>query len=111
MLAAFTFLTFLVTSSGLDDAAGKTGMVLLTTAFSFTGPMTGAICRGMQGCCLETSLVLTGWTAPFLLLTIGAQFLRWPRTNLSRFFRILLWILGWGAWFFGGFISFGHALS
>ena len=108
---AFMLLTFLATSNGLDDAPGRMGMVLLSTAFSFTGPMTGAICRGMQGCCLKTSLVLTGWIVPVLLLTIGAQFLRWPRTNVSRIFRIFLWVAGWGAWFVGGFISFGHALS
>ena len=60
----FTTWTFLIVRSGLDHAREKPLTVVTVTVASVLGPMTGAISRGFQGCCLQASLSLL----PYCLL-------------------------------------------
>lgn len=82
---------------------------LLTAAGTLLGPMTGAISRGLQNCCLEFSLGLLPYALPFALLAFGSILI--PSSGSIRHLRLGCWILGWTAWFFSGLISFGHALT
>ncbi len=107
----FGVLTFLAVFNGLDNAAQRPTRVALTTVASLFGPMTGAIAREMQGCCLEFSLWLLPWCLPPLLLAVFVQWLWRPKNAAARGFRVLIWSLGWVIWFGGGIVSFGHALS
>ena len=111
LLGAFTILTFLITSSGIDDGPEHNRQVLLTTAGTLTGPLTGAIARDFQGCCLRFSLWLVLWCSPVLLLGLVSQFILPVTCRRHRVIRMVLWISGWTVWFMGGIASFGHALS
>ena len=53
MLAVFMVLTCLITNVGVDDGPGHYAFVVLSTLGTITGPLTGAISRGFQGCCLR----------------------------------------------------------
>ncbi len=81
------------------------------TVATITGPLTGAISRGFQSCCLEYSLLLLVFCAPVLLGGILLQFLRLPERRWTGTLRMTAWVLGWVVWFGGGILSFGHALS
>ena len=111
MLSVFTFLTFLITNAGLDDGPKHYLFVFLTSLFSITGPLTGAISRGAvftgsQNCCLKNSLMLMMYCAPFLFAGIVVQFFRIPQkinlNNLHYHFSELLQQhlkLGWKQYF------------
>ena len=111
MLAVFMALTFLITNAGVDDGPRHIAFVLLTTLGTITGPLTGAISRGFQGCCLRFSFTVMAYCAPFLLIGVAAQFVRLPERKWLRVTRMCAWTAGWLVWFMGGILSFGHALS
>lgn len=86
-------------------------IVVWTTLGVIAGPMTGAIAREGQSCCLENSISLLpvsgailagGVLLSFVPLPLGAQ-IRWP--------RILAWGLAWFGWFASGILSLLHALE
>jgi hypothetical protein len=111
MLAAFTVLTFLATNAGVDKGGGEhNARVLQATLGTITGPLTGAISRGFQGCCLRFSLTVMAYCAPLLLIGVVIQFVGSSRHRWLRITRMILWVLGWLVWFLGGILSFGHAL-
>lgn len=111
LLAVFSTLTFLITDGGLNQGPGHDALVLKTSLFTVTGPLTGAISRGFQGCCLQFSLSVMVYSAPVLLVGILMQFVRLPDSKLVRAMRMVFWTLGWLVWFLGGILSFGHALG
>jgi len=111
MLVVFMVLTFLITNVGVDDGPGHYASVFFTTMGTITGPLTGAISRGFQGCCLRFSLTVMAYCAPFLLIGLAAQFVRLPDRKWLRVVRICVWTVGWLVWFLGGLLSFGHALA
>jgi len=111
MLGVFTLLTFLITNAGGDKGEEHNARVLQTTLGTITGPLTGAISRGWQGCCLRFSLAVMACSAPVLLIGVLLQFIRLPDTKWITVLRMSLWIIGWLVWFLGGILSFGHALS
>jgi len=107
----FTFWTFAIVNSGVDSSPGRTRTVCVTTAATILGPMTGAISRNLQGCCLNCSLSLLPYCVASAGLGIAAQFIKFPFERFSNPIRMVLWIVGWLGWFFGGIVSFMHALS
>lgn len=110
LLTGFTLLTFLATNAGVDQGSEHNLRVLQTTVGTITGPLTGAISRGFQGCCVRFSLTLMGFCAPVLVIGVLLQFIRLPDRKWIRVTRVGLWTLGWLVWFLGGLLSFGHAL-
>jgi len=110
MLVVFTVLTFLITNAGVDDGAEHNTRVFQSTVGTITGPLTGAISRGFQGCCLRFSLTVMAYCAPILLIGAVTQFIGLSDRKWLRVTRMVLWILGWLVWFMGGILSFGHAL-
>ena len=111
MLSVFTLLTFLITSAGVDEGPEHNIRVLQTTIGTFAGPLTGAISRGFQSCCLRFSLTVMAYCAPVLLIGVLMQFIRLSDRKWIRVMRMTLWILSWLVWFMGGILSFLHALS
>lgn len=107
---AFTLLTFLIVVWNLDNAGQHPVRVAVTTAASVLGPMTGAISRDFQSCCLAFSLSLVPYCGGALLTGVAAQFLP-GKSAFVRGIRLLLWTGGLVVWFGGGIVSFGHALS
>lgn len=107
----FTALTYAAVSGGLSNASQERGLVLLTTAGTVTGPMTGAICRRFQSCCLEASLTLLPFAALGLIVGMIFQGFPLPRHSLWQVVRLAVWGTGWFVWFGSGIISFAHALS
>ncbi len=107
----FTSWTLLIVSYGLDDASSHLGVVAATTAGTILGPMTGAISRGFQGCCLAFSLGLLPYGLAALAVATLAQLAAPGRAAWWRVFRLILWGIGWFVWFGLGIVSFGHALS
>ena len=107
----FTIATFVITNAGLGGGEDHYKYVILTTAATFTGPMTGAISRGWQSCCTEFSLILMMFCAPALLLGILFQLIRLPFKKSAAAIRLSLWIIGLLIWFLGGLFSFAHALE
>lgn len=109
--AGFTLLTFSIVYAGADEGSGRARAIILTTMGTILGPMTGAISRDFQSCCLEFSLSLLPYAAAFPIVGTVAQLVRWPFEWGAGALRMLLWIVGWLGWFLGGIVSFGHALS
>ena len=107
----FTCWTGLIVGAGVDDGSDRLRLVIATTAGTILGPLTGAISRDMQSCCLEFSLWLLPYSGAFLLVGVLAQVVKWPFRRFSGVLRMLLWIVGWLGWFMGGIVSFAHALS
>jgi hypothetical protein len=108
ILALFSMFNFLIGTANQGLASG-----IATAAATLSGPMTGAICRGMQACCFNFSANLLPYFLPFLVLAIAAQF-RWraqPARDPSAILRSAAWAIGWLGWFSGGILSFAHALS
>lgn len=111
LLALFSVWTYVGTNGGLDQGPDHTKRVWQTTAGTICGPLTGAISRGFQGCCLAFSLMLMKWCAPVLLLGVVAQFIGKRGGWRAYAARMFFWSAGWLVWFLGGIASFGHALS
>jgi hypothetical protein len=107
----FTVLTLLIVLKALDKATQRPMIVAATTAGTVLGPMTGAISRDFQGCCLEFSLSLLPYCLGALAVALAVQLIVPPRGWPSRTLRLLAWAAGWFVWFAGGIVSFGHALS
>ena len=104
-------LTCLAVRSGLDEGPDHARRVVLTTAATIAGPMTGAIARGGQSCCTEWSLSLLPWAAALLLAAVLAQLAPIPDRAWPRLARHAAWALGWLGWFASGIVSLLHALS
>jgi hypothetical protein len=111
MLVVFSVLTALIANAGLDQGADHGKRVVQVTLCTITGPLTGAISRGFQSCCLRCSLQVMQFCAPVLLIGILGQFVRTPASRGFDVLRLILWTAGWGIWFMGGLVSFAHALS
>jgi hypothetical protein len=107
----FTAWTFLIVSSGLDHAREQLWTVVTVTAASVLGPMTGAISRGFQGCCLQASLSLLPYCFSGLAVGTLTQVVWHPQAMWLRVVRLAIWASGIFVWFAGGIISFFHALS
>lgn len=107
---ALSGLTFVLVSRGLNGSERRPGRIAATTAATVLGPMTGAISRGGQRCCLAFSLSLLPWCGAALLTGAAAQFLP-GKSRFLRSTRLVLWTGGLLVWFGGGLVSFGHALS
>ena len=107
----FSGLTLLAVLDGLDHATEKPKTVALTTAGTVLGPMTGAISRDFQGCCLKASLDLMPYCLGGLLTGLAVQLVVPARGIFTGTFRVSAWVMGLFAWFGGGMVSFAHALS
>jgi hypothetical protein len=105
LLGLFTLLDFLIARAGHADS------VALATLGTVAGPLAGALARNCQSCCLRVSLQLMAWCAPVLLAAMAFQFLRLPDKAWIKVLRLGVWGAGWLAWFLGGILAFGHALS
>lgn len=106
----FTALTYWIAEHGIEqDSHGR--LVLLTTLGTILGPMTGAISRDCQSCCLAFSLSLLPYCAAILILGAVPLFVKLPFRRGAFALRMVLWIVGLLGWFLGGIVSFGHALS
>lgn len=108
---AFTAWTYLMTDANLDQGPDHSTNVVMAAAFSFIGPLNGAMIRDWQGCCLRFSLEVFPYAAAMLGLGVLVMFIRLPRGWIATTVRMILWIVGWSAWFFGGIVSFAHAFS
>jgi hypothetical protein len=116
-LAVFAHLTFLATWSLLSRPGIPPRIdgdwlfaVARTTLATIAGPMTGAVARDCQGCCLKASLDLRAFVGPVLLAAIGLQLVP-LRGRIWSVTRLGVWSLGWFAWFGSGIVSLGHALE
>lgn len=109
LLATFTVLTHLAVGSG-SPADVRDRPVLLTTLATITGPFIGPIARHGQSCCLKAALGLAAIAGSILALGLIAQVVPLPFRRGRRSVRLILWTLGWSAWFFSGSVSFSHAL-
>ena len=107
----FTVWTYLIVSTGLDDASDRPGVVMATTVGTILGPMTGAISRGFQRCCLENSLSLLPYCLVGLIFGVVATMISKSQHPLVMSIQMLLWLAGLFIWFGGGIVSFGHALG
>jgi len=107
----FTALTFSAVSGGLTNASQERGLVIMTTLGTISGPMTGAISRRFQSCCLQASLALLPYAAIGLFTGVAFQCLPIPCRSGWQVLRLSVWGLGWIVWFGSGILSFAHALS
>jgi hypothetical protein len=99
----------LLRTAFLDYApVGMSSLLYLPPLF-LVGPMTGALLRNWQGCCLRFSLSVALCFSPFLIAAFAARLVPWfgkhPRL------RVILWWGGVVIWCFGAPVSFLHALS
>lgn len=108
---AFTALNFFITNAGVDQGPEHSARVWRTTLGTITGPLTGAISRDFQSCCLEMSLMIAAVCGPILAVAVAVQFVGSSRGGWARAGRMAAWVFGWLIWFGGGILSFGHALS
>ena len=108
---AFGAFTLIILLTGLDRTPGRWRVIISTTAATALGPMTGAVSRDFQGCCLEFSLFLLPWCLGGLITGVAVQFIVPARGPIHGTARVVAWVTGWVVWFGGGIVSFGHALS
>ena len=108
---SFTALTYWIADRGIDHGPDHNRLVFLTTSATALGPMTGAISRGCQSCCLQNSLALLPYCGVVLALGIVPQFIRLPFHHGAKATRLVAWNIGLLAWFLGGTVSFFHALN
>ena len=106
----FTALTYWIADHGIDDYDHRK-LVILTTLGTILGPMTGAISRDCQSCCLAFSLSLLPYCGAFLAAGTLPLFVKLPFQWGASALRMSLWVIGLLGWFFGGIVSFGHALE
>lgn len=112
MLMLFTILNGMIAAAGIDKGSDYTRQVISTTAATILGPMTGAVARDWQGCCTRFSLwVLLVVSGPALLIGTLLQIVWLPFQKGQHTVRLIFWSIGLFLWFFGGLISYGHALS
>jgi hypothetical protein len=104
----FTGIIAFVAYAGLDKEPRHTVLVIKTTLCSISGPMTGAIARDYQSCCLKFCQGMLKKALPILLLGLTACiFIPSNRRWIGR----TVWVLSWLVWFFFGLISMLHAIS
>jgi len=108
--ACFTGWTYWIAEHGIDEY-DHTRLVVLTTGGTILGPMTGAISRNCQSCCLAFSLSLLPYCGAFLTLGTIPSLVRLPFVTGASALRMTAWIVGLLGWFLGGIVSFAHALS
>ncbi len=108
---AFGALTFLSLRGGLSNSSGQPWTVIAASVGTILGPMTGAISRHGQSCCLKCSLDLLWICLPALLGSAFLQVISFPGRWDWQWLRLTIWALGLLVWFGGGIVSLGHALS
>jgi hypothetical protein len=106
----FTTLTYWIAEHGIEQY-DHNKLVVLTTLGTILGPMTGAISRDCQSCCLNFSLSLLPYCLAFLILGTIPLFIKLPFHRGSSVLRMALWIVGLLGWFLGGIVSYSHALN
>jgi hypothetical protein len=74
--------------------------LLYLPLFFFLGPMTGALLRGCQSCCLRFSLSVVLYLWPFLLAAYASQIIPWFSQHPSL--KRIVWWAGIVVWCFGG---------
>ena len=107
---AFAGLT-LFTLSRQSQGDWQSNWNAAATLGAVSGPMTGAIARRFQSCCLEFSMHLLPWCAGFLIGAFMLQVVPIPFPGIEKPLRRLSWFVGVFVWFGGGFLSFLHAFS
>lgn len=111
LLAFFTLCVGWWAGSNLARHGKSAAWIALTTLSTLAGPMTGAVAREGQRCCVAFSLSLVPWLGSALVLGIAFQWLPLPDQRWARALRLGVWSLAWTAWFGGGIVSFLHALE
>jgi len=106
----FTALNCWIAEHGIEQYDHRR-LVVLTTLGTILGPMTGAISRDCQSCCLNFSLSLLPYCAAFLIVGAIPLFLKLPFRRAASTLRMMLWIVGLLGWFLGGIFSYAHALN
>jgi hypothetical protein len=109
ILILFTIANFAILCAAMDSW-DNFKYVVLTTAATITGPLTGAIARQWQSCCAEFSLKIMMFCAPVLLFGTIFQLIKLPFKKASAI-RLSIWFICLLMWFLGGILSFGHALE
>lgn len=107
---AFAALTFLVLNQGTESDR-RSNAVASATLGAVSGPLTGAIARNFQSCCLRFSLEVLPYSALALGIGFLLQIIPLPIRRAEKPVRLALWCIGLLGWFGGGIVSFGHALS
>ena len=108
---AFAALTLVIVLRGLDHAAQRPLTVAATVVGSALGPMSGAISRGLQPCCLAFSLSLMPLCLAALAVATAVQVVWLPEASWWRAARLATWAAGLLMWFGGGILSLAHALG
>ena len=106
----FTVLTYWIAEHGIEQDSHRK-LVILTTLGTILGPMTGAISRNCQSCCLAASISLLPYCGAFLAAGTLPLFIKLPFKWGASALRMALWIVGLLGWFLGGIVSYGHALN
>jgi len=88
----FTALTYWIADHGIDDY-DHNRLVVLTTLGTILGPMTGAISRNRQSCCLAFSLSLLPYCGAFLVGGTLPLFIKLPLKWGASALRMTLWIV------------------
>ena len=107
--ACFTGWTYWIAEHGIDRY-DHAQLVVLSTSGTILGPLTGAISRNCQSCCLAFSLSLLPYCGAFLILGTIPSLVRLPFGSGASALRMTAWIVGLLGWFLGGIVSFAHAL-
>ncbi len=81
--------------------------MILTTLGTILGPMTGAISRNCQSCCLAFSLSLLPYCGAFLVVGTLPLFIKLPFKWGASALRMALWIVGLLGWFLAGSCRLG----
>jgi hypothetical protein len=105
----FTVGTYWIAEHGIEQD-NHNRLVCVTTCGTILGPMTGAISRNCQSCCLQFSLGLLPYCAAFLVIGTIPSLLKLPFQCGASAVRMTMWIVGLLGWFLGGILSFAHAL-
>jgi hypothetical protein len=108
---SFAVLTCWIANHAGPDWPGHTRRASLTTCGTILGPMTGAILKDGQRCCLRFSLSLLPYCGALLILGAIPLFVKLPFRRGSSLLRMTMWVFGLLGWFLGGILSFGHALD
>jgi len=98
----FTGIIAFVAYAGLDKGPRHTTLVIKTTLCSIAGPMTGAVARDYQSCCLKASQDMMKMALPILFLGLTACFFIPPS---KRWLERTTWVFSWIVWFFFGAFS------
>ena len=110
---AFGILDAIIAGAGLTGLTDPERMLRasMTGLAAIAGPMTGAVARDFQGCCLWFSLTVMPFAAIGPVIALAIQFLVPARSTVLIVVRLMAWTIGWLVWFGSGILSLGHALS